>query len=223
MLSLLWVARCTPRKWHIIWYVIGVGLYPFLGWFALLFVICLIITEKPTWSEIVGVVLLVFTAIIWRSLLYSNVKMEDVVMAGLPRFVTPSDKSDYLSIPFWSVGAVSILVVMAGKYLANKFVPVASAILGVVFTLSFMYKDDNYTTEMRMVRSAGADKWGEVLDLYTQSPNRTISMVMLKNLALMNEGGILDRSFEMGNDIVGIYSLNGQKQRHELICTLQTN
>lgn len=206
MLLLLWTARCTPRRWHIIWYIIGVGLYPYLGWFALLFVICLIITGKPTWSEIVGVVLLVFTAILWRSLLYSNVKMEEVVMAGMPRFVTPSDKSDYLSMPFWLVGGVSILAVLAGKYLANKFVPVVSAVVGIVFTLSFMYKDNNYTAEMRMVRSAEADNWGEVLDIFTQSQKPTISMVMLKNLALMNEGGILDRSFKMGNDINGIYN-----------------
>lgn len=206
MLLLLWVARCTPRRWHLVWYVIGLGLYPFFGWFAMLFVICLILTEKPTWSEIIGIVLLVFTAIIWRALLYSDVKMEEVVMAGLPRFVTPSDQNDILSIPFWLVGVVSILIVLAGKYLANKFVPVVCAIAGIIFTISFMYRDNNYTAEMRMMRSAEADKWGEVLDIFTESQKPTISMVMLKNLALMNEGGILDRSFKMGNDINGIYN-----------------
>lgn len=205
-LLLLWVARCTPRQWHLVWYVIVVGLYPFLGWFALLFVLCLVITEKPTWREIVGVVLLLFAAIIWRQLLYSNAKMEEVAMAGLPRFVTPSDKSDYLTIPFWLVGAISLLFVLAGKYLENKFVPIVCTVAGIVFTLSFMYRDNNYTAEMRMMRSAEADKWGEVLDIYTESQKPTISMVMLKNLALMNEGGILDRSFKMGNDISGIYN-----------------
>ena len=39
MLLLLWTARQTPRKWHLIWYFIGFCVYPLLGWFALLFVL----------------------------------------------------------------------------------------------------------------------------------------------------------------------------------------
>ena len=54
MLLLLWAARCTPRKWHLIWYLIAVCIYPILGWFALLFVLCLALTEKLTWRELMG-------------------------------------------------------------------------------------------------------------------------------------------------------------------------
>ena len=52
MLLLLWAARCTPRKGHLAWYLIAVGTYPVLGWFALLFILCLALTEKPTWREL---------------------------------------------------------------------------------------------------------------------------------------------------------------------------
>ena len=48
MLLLLWAARCTPRKWHLAWYLLGFCLYPVLGWYALLFILCLAITEKIT-------------------------------------------------------------------------------------------------------------------------------------------------------------------------------
>ena len=49
MLLLLWAARQTPRKWHIVWYLLAFCIYPVLGWFALLFVLCLVVCEKITW------------------------------------------------------------------------------------------------------------------------------------------------------------------------------
>ena len=67
MLLLLWAARSTPRKWHLAWYLLGVCIYPVLGWFALLFVLCLVASDKPTWRELVGIVLLLFTASIWHT------------------------------------------------------------------------------------------------------------------------------------------------------------
>ena len=110
MLLLLWAALRTPRKWHLVWYLIAVCIYPVLGWFALLFVLCLVVSEKPTWRELIGLFLLIFTASIWRTLLYSNLNFDDVVLAGFPRFETPMDYSPCLSIPFWMLGAVSLLI-----------------------------------------------------------------------------------------------------------------
>ena len=62
ILFLLWAARCTPRKWHLVWYLIAVCIYTVLGWFALLFILCLALTDKPTWRELLGLLLLVFAA-----------------------------------------------------------------------------------------------------------------------------------------------------------------
>lgn len=207
MLLLLWVARCTPRKWHLAWYLVGICLYPVLGWFALLFVISLALTEKISWREWLGVVLLLFTANIWRALLYSGVKLDEVMMAGLPHLVNPSNESKYLSMPFWLLGAATLLIAPFGRYCAKWFVPVLSILVGMVFTWSFMFQDKNYIAEMRMVRSAEADNWKEVLDIYEESSEPTISMLALKNVALMNEGGLLDRSFKLnGNDPGNIYN-----------------
>jgi hypothetical protein len=217
MLLLLWAARCTPRKWHIVWYLLGVCLYPILGWFALLFVLCLVVTEKTTWRELIGIVLLIFTANIWHTLFYSNLKADDVMLAGFPRFVTPSDSSPHLSTPFWVLGAVSVLIpLMNGFYGSAKVngtkirraieitVPVLCAAAGIIFTSSFMYYDQNYIDEMRMVRYASDDNWKEVLTMAEENKKPTSTMVFLKNIALMNEGGLLDRSFKLGNDAVNI-------------------
>jgi len=208
MLLLLWAASCTPRKWHLVWYLIGVCLYPVLGWFALLFVLCLIFTDKLTWREAVGVILLLFTASIWHTQFYSNLRADDVVMAGFPRFVTPIDKSASLSIPFWVLGAVSLLIPLCSNYLnRSKFkwlVPALCAVASIGFTSSLMYHDQNYIDEMRMVRYASDDNWKGVLHLAEENKKPTSTMVFLQNLALMNEGGLLDRSFKLGNNSVNI-------------------
>ena len=206
MLLFLWAARQTPRKWHLVWYLLASCLYPVLGWFALLFVLCLVLFEKPTWRELFGIVLLIFTASIWHTQFYSNLRFDDVVLAGLPRFITPSDNTPHLSNPFWVLGAVSLLIPLCGKYLAKAFVPVLCAAAGIYFISSLMFHDQNYIDEMRMVRYAVDDNWKEVLHMAEENKKPTSTMIFLKNIALMNEGGLLDRSFKLGNSPTSIYN-----------------
>jgi len=210
MMLLLWAARSTPRKWHLLWYVIAFCIYPVLGWFALLFLLCLVLSGKPTWRELLGILLLISTAIIWHTLLYSNQKLEDITLAGMPRFVTPLDSSTFLTIPFWVLGAVSVIMAWGGRYLVKAgakvkyFVPVLCAAAGVIFALSFMFHDRNYIDEMRMVRLAEDNNWKEVLHVAEENKRPSHTMVMLKNIALMNEGGLLERSFKIGNHGVDV-------------------
>ncbi len=206
MLLLLWAARCTPRKWHIIWYLFAFCIYPLLGWFALLFVLCLALSEKTTWREFLGVIVLAFAASIWHTQFYSNLKYDDVVIAGLPRFETPSDSTPHLSYPFWLLGAASVLISLGSKYLAKWFVPVLCTAAGIFYTYSQMYYDKNYIDEMRMVRYAEDDNWKEVLNLAEENKKPTSTMMFIKNIALMNEGGLLDRSFKLGNDAANLYN-----------------
>lgn len=207
MLTLLWIAHITPRKWHLVWYIIAFCSYPVLGWFAILFVICLAIIEKPTWRELLGVVLILFAAGIWRTLLYSNMKSDDVTaLAGMPRFITASDCSEHLTIPFWLLGAVSVIIPLCSRYLSKAFVPVACAVAGIAFTWSMMFRDSNYIDEMRMVRYAEDDKWQDVLDVVNENPKPTVSMVMLENVALMNKEAMHENSFKMRNDYSAIYN-----------------
>ena len=225
MLLLLWAATSTPRKWHLVWYLIAVCIYPILGWFALLFVLCLVVVGKPTWRELVGVVLLIFTASIWHTQYYSYLKFDVVMLAGFPRFITPSDDSPHLSIPFWVLGAVSVIIPMINGFygfngsngsngsdgtkrrgVMEMIVPVVCAVAGIVFTWSLMFHDKNYIDEMRMVRLASSDNWKGVLQIAEENKKPTSTMMFLKNIALMNEGGLLDRSFKLGNDAVDIYN-----------------
>lgn len=201
---LLWVARYTPRKWHVVWYVFAVCLYPVLGWFAMLFLICLALSEKLTWRELIGVALLIFMSGIWHVLLYSNLNVNDVMLAGMPRFATASDSTPRLTTPFWILGAVSVFIALCGKLLVKWYVPVLCTIASIVFTSSFMFSDNNYFDEMRMVRYAEDDNWKEVLRVAEEASSPTSTMVMLKNTALMYEGGVLDRAFKTTNDAIPI-------------------
>ena len=199
MLLLLWAARCTPRKWHLVWYILGACIYPVFGWFALLFVLCLALTEKTTWREYLGIILLIFTASIWHTQLYSNLKFDDVLLAGFPRFETASNTAGHLSYPFWALGAVSVLISLCGRYLAKWFVPVLCAAAGMFYIWSQKYDNQDYIDEMRMVRYAEDDNWQEVLRIVEGKKKPTTTMVFLKNVSLMYEGGLLDRSFKSGN------------------------
>ena len=200
MLLFLWGGRSTPRRWHFVWYVLGFCLYPFVGWFAMLFVLCLALMDKLSWRELICLVLLLFTAKIWGALFYSHLNPEDVALAGFPLFETPSDKTESLSTPFLLLALLSVLFTQIGRYSAKWFVPVVSVAVSIVFTWSFMFHDKNYVNEMRMVRLAEEDNWAEVLKVYQEANQPTVSMVMLKNVALMNEGSLLDRSFKLGNN-----------------------
>lgn len=215
MLLLIWAARSVPRKWHIVCYIAVFCLYPVLGWFALLFILCLALCDKVTWRELFGLALVFLAFPIFRALLYSNLKPDDVMMAGMPRFETAADVTESLSIPFYLLGAASIFIAFyensLAKYLSNFLVPVICAVAGIVFTFSFMFRDSNYIDEMRMLRSAEADNWKGVLDIYTDVQKPTFSMVVMKNIALMNEGGLLDRSFQLGNEGYPIYNPDSLK------------
>ena len=206
MLLLLWAACRTPRKLHLIWYILAICIYPVLGWFALLFVLCLALSDKVSWREFLGIALLVFTASIWHTQFYSGLKYDDVVISGLPRFETPSDSSPHLSYPFWLLGVASVLIPLCSKYLSKWFVPVLCAVAGIYYTCSQMYYDQNYIDEMRMVRYAEDDNWKEVINLVETNKKPTSTMVFVKNIALMNEGGLLDRSFKLGNDAANLHN-----------------
>lgn len=201
MLLLLWVARQTPRRWHLLWYIAGFCLYPLLGWFSLLFVACLVLVDKTTWRDYLAAVVLILSALLWQRLLYQGVRMDDVLMAGMPRIRNLTDTSENLETPFWVLATVSLLIPLFARHLEKWFVPALSVVASVAFTSTLMYSDQTYIDEMRMVRYAESDNWKAVIDVATKNQKPTDTMVTLKNIALMHDGNLLERSFKINNNI----------------------
>ena len=105
----------------------------------------------------------------------------------------------------WIMGTVLRDTIAKGNWIIRT-VPVITCLAGIAFTWSLMYYDRNYLDEMRMVRNASEDNWKEVLAISESNKTPTSTMVFLKNVALMNDGGLLDRSFKLGNDAADLYN-----------------
>lgn len=198
-LFLVWIARSTPRKWHLAFYFLGFCLYPILGWYAMLFIVSLILAARPGWQEWMGGLLLLFAAHFWHALLYSHLKLETVLFAGFPHILNNVDASPRLSAPFYLLATLALLIPLCGRFLQRSYVPLISASAGVLFALSLFYRDSTYTTQMRMVRHAEDNDWSQVLQIADTCTCPTATMVMLKNIALTHQGGLLETSFKSGN------------------------
>lgn len=216
---LLWAANATPCRYRIAWYVaVGFVLFPFFGWFSYLFAVCLALSqfrkdgEKkaiPTWIDALGIALTLVAPLIFHAMLYEGMSLGDAYSAGFPIFKTPNDASWRPSYPFFILAAATIVLSLGRILPAVKKVPAFASCLVVgavsaygVWTVMFI--DDNYLYEMQMTQAAMNDDWKGVVSVAekTKTPSRT--MVMLKNIALMNTGELGERSFELGNNGVEI-------------------
>lgn len=214
LLLLLWTANTTPRRFRMAWYVvIGFAAFPVFGWISYLFAICLALSQfgkdggrrtTPTWIDSTGIILAVVAPLIFRALLYRGMQWDCIYQAGFPVFETSTDSSLRPSIPFFIMAGTIVILSFAKVLPAMKKVPscIAYIIVGGVSAYGVwtsIFKDDNYIYEMQMTQAAMDDDWKGVIGVAekTKTPSRT--MVMLKNIALMNTEELGERSFELGN------------------------
>ena len=204
--------RLTPERWRLAWYAIPVIAFPFFGWTAYLMALVLLLSHKPKIWDAVGVVLTAVAPLVWYYIAFRNLPVREVWVAGFPLFESPTVDSLRPSIPFFILIAFTLLIVVLPKKEIKKtwlsivmtVVVVCASAVGVFYAI---FNDYNYLAEMRMTQAAMADDWKSVLDeaRVTSRPSRT--MVILKNIALMNEGDLGDVSFVMnGNSGVEIYN-----------------
>lgn len=214
-LLLLWAANATPRRFRIGWYVVaGFALFPVLGWFSYLFAICLALSQfrkdgekllTPKLIDIIGVLVTLVAPIIFHALLYQKVPDNDVFIAGFPLFRTFTDESLRPSIPFFILAGAAVILSLGRTFPQIKKVPAFATGLVVGAAAAFvvwstMFKDDNYLYEMQMTQATMNDDWQGVIHVAEQTKHPSRTMVMLKNIALMNTGELGNRSFELGNN-----------------------
>lgn len=218
LLLLLLAANSTPRKFRCGWYVIAFLLFPLLGWFSYIFAVCFALSQferngevktTPAWYDATGVILVLMAPVFFRLVMYGGIYVDEIYKAGFPFFETTTNSSLRPSIPFF-VLAASLLVISLGKTLPQpKKMPAWAAylVVGAVSAIgvcNVIFTDDNYRYEMRMTQAVLNNDWQGVIKVAekTTTPSRT--MVMLKNIALMNTGELGARSFELRNNGIEI-------------------
>lgn len=226
LMLLLCAAKATPRRFRMVWYaVIGFILFPVFGWFSYLFTISFALLQFskdgdrktiPTWIDALGIALSLVAPILFRALFYEGIRLNEVFAAGFPFFKTSTDESYRQTIPFFILTAATLLMPVCAalsrrQWSENRLAAVSKvafpcliAICSAYYVWTAMFKDDNYLYEMQMTQAAMNDDWRAVIGVAekTKSPSR--SMVVLKNIALVNTGELGDRSFELSNNGVEI-------------------
>lgn len=219
MLLMLWAADATPRRYRPLWYIVNFLMFPVFGWCTYLFAVCLALMQirrdsTPTWKDGVGITLVAVAPLVFRAVLYRSISLLQVGIAGFPYFKTFTDESLRPAVPFMVIIGILVLLSIGGVFAKVSLkrlslvmavtVPVVIASLSVYGVWTSMFKDNNYLYEMQMNRATMDDDWDTVISIAekTTTPSRT--MVMLKNIALMNTGQLAERSFELGNSGVEI-------------------
>lgn len=217
LLLLLWAATATPRRFRLVWYaVVGFVLFPVLGWMSYLFAVTFALSQfarvekkwlTPTWIDLVGIVLAVAAPFVFQ-LLCDAIPSRDVLNAGFPFFRTTTNFSIRPSYPFFVLIGATLVLSLCHMLPALKKIPswTTSILVGAAsgyMVWTTMFHDDNYIYEMQMTQATMNDDWKGVIKVAEQTKTPSRTMVMLKNIALLNSDQ-LERSFELSNDGVEI-------------------
>lgn len=218
LLLLLWAATATPRRFRMVWYVaIGLVGFPVFGWVSYLFSVCLALSQfkkgsLPSWIDGTGITLAAVAPLVCRAIFYKSISPTQVFIAGFPYFKTFTDESIRPSIPFFIIIGIFLFLSLSGIVVRKKegtknrfatpvsiVLPLLVAIVSVYGVWTSMFHDDNYIYEMQMNRATMDDDWKGVISIAEKTKHPSRTMVVLKNIALMNTGELGERSFELGN------------------------
>ncbi|MDD6788014.1 MAG: DUF6057 family protein, partial [Bacteroidales bacterium] len=220
MLSVLCVVKdyVLPRNHSsFIVLLIAILLYPVVGWFSFLFVLCVLpALIRTNGLKALIILLAILSPTIYKYILFDGTSNEMLWRAGFPLFDDQAVFHIRQSVPYilLAITTLAIFVFSAfgekhnersestskpGIYVYAVVTLLVSAI-SFIGVWQFMFKDYNYLAEMRMVRYALDDNWQKVVEESQQTTRPSRAMVVLKNIALMNTGELGDRSFQLSND-----------------------
>lgn len=226
VLLMYWAASRTPERFHIVWFVLALCLYPPLGWASQLFALSLFLHDltsriktKHKILSAVGIVVVLAAPWIWYPILYNEIQMTEILKGGFPLFVTSTSASIRPTVPLFVAVALILLFVtchrvnLSERGLLKKRGVIASITISMLMLAAsagmvwkYMYQDDNYISEMRMNRALMEDDWNAVISEAEKTIEPSRAMVVMKNIALMNTGQIGSRAFELGCSGKEIYN-----------------
>lgn len=217
---LTWAAQISKNSIYRCVLVAVISLtYPLFGWYSLIAIayiaIIHIIDNLKSNSSIInklsvavlGIVLIGAVPFFCYSI-YSNMRLEDVWMAGFPHFRADALDSFRPQIPFYILSFVPFVLILLPKQKTvagwAAFCAIITNIavigLGTKYVLDSDVQDYNYHAEMRMYRNIENQEWDKVLDEMSNLPgDANRQMVLFKNIALMNKGDMGTKMFKYNN------------------------
>ena len=220
MLSVLCVVKdyVLPRNHSsFIVLLIAILLYPVVGWFSFLFVLCVLpALIRTNGLKALIILLAILSPTIYKYILFDGTSNEMLWRAGFPLFDDQAVFHIRQSVPYILL-AITTLVIFVFSAFGEKhnersestskrgiyvYAVVTLLVSAIAFlgVWQFMFKDYNYLAEMRMVKYSLDDNWQKVVEEAQQTSRPSRAMVVLKNIALMNTGELGDRSFQLSND-----------------------
>lgn len=188
--------------------------YPLIGWCGILAAVSFFLMHWKTngWNGLF-ILLPVLAPGLWHSICYQGVSLTNMWYGGFLLFADGDNYTLRPSIPFFALVALVLIISLLSSFLkeekkdtGSKYYVKYSLVTVVILVSAFcgvwqlMFKDYNYLAEMRMTKCAMEDDWDGVLNEAQKTDTPSRSMVLLKNVALMNVGQLGDMSFKFSND-----------------------
>lgn len=203
--------------------------YLFFGWYASLAIIYLIINEWVHSSSnmiskavltVVGMACTVVIPLISYNYIFTDIRVEDAMYAGFPRFLQDENESIHCETPFYIMAIVPFFFPLIARLTKGVMIGYKAHltrlvyILVVIFAIPYVvdscnFDNYNYHAEMRMYRATDENRWDDVLKEsanYQTPPTR--EMVILNHIALFNKGTMGDQLFKYNNLSEAPYSFD---------------
>ena len=208
-LSLLGYAH-ADEKGRLCWLGLMILLgYPALGWYATLAVLAMLLASEwktgwQTWLRRLAAIVLplvIVTACYHHS---SSIRWEeDALTYGFHHLINPEASSLVLEMPFWLMAAIVLLMPLLAKLQAKQkylswlpFVLMAATLTG---SNMLNYRNHNFHTELQMLRAMDEGRWDDLLQEMRESSQQkkpTRQMVIMKDVALAQQGRLGDKAFD---------------------------
>lgn len=189
-----------------------------------------IVNRETAFTVIGAVIALLAPKILWCNTIFKGMYEKVVTDGGFPWFENSTASSMHQVVPFFVLIGLTILFAAfaytniawdKSKVITKLHINNLIVTIPIAFAVYYAVNDNrfdnfNYLSEMRMTKAAMENDWQAIIaeskDISetTNVPSRT--MVMLKNIALMNTGTLGEESFMIdsnsGNEIYNPDSLN---------------
>ena len=179
--------------------------YPVLGWYATLGVIAMLLCSpwhrpKAAWLKLICASM---TALIAVSAFYFQSPYirwrEDALLYGFHHLINPEASSLVLEMPFWIMALAVVLMPLLARVQQSRslrWLPLTLVALSLAGGNMINYRNANFHAECRMLRAMDEAHWDDVLKEVREAKKPTREMVIMKDVALAQQGRLGDEAFD---------------------------